>query len=43
MTAPGKYRMNDETHTKLLGMLAEEELQESQSEYGRVASFLFGT
>jgi len=24
MTGPGKYRMNDEAHTKLLGMLAEQ-------------------
>ena len=25
MTGPGKYRMNDEAHAKLLGMLAEQQ------------------
>lgn len=32
MTGPGKYRMNDETHAKLLGMLADDKFAGASSE-----------
>jgi hypothetical protein len=32
MTGPGKYRMNDEAHAKLLGLLAEQKFTAASSE-----------